>query len=100
MTQNEPVAAAEPTGVDETLEAEQPGTSLPYKDDTSDGTTAPKASDATSAEDDLEPADDTPAEQGDDTAVDHDGNDLEGLEQVRAQQDEADAEIAAGGEQA
>lgn len=78
---------------------EQPGTSLPYKDDTSDGTTAPKASDVASAED-LESADATPAEQGDDTAVDHDGNDLEGLEQVRAEQDEADAEIAAGGEQA
>lgn len=48
----------------------------PYKDDTSDGTTAPKASDVASAED-LEPADATPAEQGDDTAVDHDGNDVD-----------------------
>lgn len=49
-------------------------------DDTSDGTTAPKADPDKIAEHqpDLEPADDTPAELGDDTGVDHEGNDVGG----------------------
>lgn len=53
------------------------------KDDTSDGTTAPKADDLVepaeladpqAPEPDPEPADDTPAEAGDDSGVDHEGN--------------------------
>lgn len=72
MTQEVPETV---TGVDEAIEAEQP-----RADDTSDGTTAPKPDPEVLAahqpDADLEPADDTPAEAGDDTAVDHEGNEL------------------------